>query len=206
MLTRGGILIRNPQLRFVEAEIEGGGAGGEQQQPAFPASTPVKDMTAEQQVEYWKHQSRKHEDRVRQFGDFTPEKLTQLQQETEALRIQNQTDAERAISEAKEQGRAEVRTILAGERVKNALERALDGRVPNASALLDLDRSQFINGDKADADAIKAWVEANSTEAATSARRNPDLGQGRERGNSTTTKGVGAGADLFSSRKTKPAS
>ncbi|MGG7510901.1 hypothetical protein [Plantibacter sp. YIM 135249] len=181
MFTRGGILIRNPRLRFVEEPSELGGSGG-QVEPAFPAETPVTEMTAEQQAAYWKHQSRKHEARNRQYGDITPEKLTQLQQEAEDLRKQNQTDAERAVEEAKEAGRAEVRAVLAAERVKTALDRALEGRVPNTSALLDLDRNQFINGDTANTEAITAWVAANSSETAEPQKRFPDLFQGqRER-------------------------
>jgi hypothetical protein len=40
----------------------------------FPADTPVSAMTTEQQVLYWKHQSRKHESRLRDRWD-DPEKL-----------------------------------------------------------------------------------------------------------------------------------
>lgn len=188
MLTRGGILIRNPRLSFIETEVEGGGAGGEQQQPAFPSETPVAEMSAEQQAAYWKHQARKHEGRVRQYGDITPEKLTQLQQEAETLRTQNQTDAERAIAEATEKGRAEGRAALAAERAKNALERSLEGRVlnPSAAASLFEDRPKFIKDDGVDAEALSAWVEANSTPATEAPKPFPNLFQGdRERVNKT---------------------
>ncbi len=34
----------------------------------FPANTPVKEMTAEQQVAYWKASARKHEDRAKRLN------------------------------------------------------------------------------------------------------------------------------------------
>src|SRR5215218_296038 len=36
----------------------------------FPADTPVTEMTTEQQAAYWKHQSRKHEERARSREDY----------------------------------------------------------------------------------------------------------------------------------------
>lgn len=208
MLTHGGILIRNPRIVSVtDGENEGGGDGKNddgKNEPAFPANTPVKDMTPEQQAAYNLHQARKHEDRVKAFGDWTPEKIAQLQQERDDLKTKTQSAEQNAIDEATEKGRAEVRAILAAERVKNTLATELIGRVPDANALLDLDRSKFIKGDGADVDAIKAWVADNSTEAtASSGKKVVDLGQGR-RGGTEAQKGVGAGADLFAgTRKSK---
>lgn len=209
MLTRGGILIRNPRIVSVtDGENEGGGDGNNddgKNEPAFPANTPVKDMTPEQQAAYNLHQARKHEDRVKAFGEWTPEKIAQLQQERDDLKTKTQSAEQNAIDEATEKGRTEVRAILAAERVKNALATELIGRVPDANALLDLDRSKFIKGDGADVDAIKAWVADNSTEGSNAGggkKGGPDLGQGK-RGSSQPAKGVGAGADLFANRKNK---
>lgn len=203
MLTRGGLFIRNPRLRFAtDDDTDKGGAGSEDKvdEPKFPADTPVKDMSAEQQAAYWKDKARKHEGRVSQYGDLTPEKVTQLQTELATLRAKGLTAEEAAIEQAKEAGRTEVRGLLAAERVKNALTTALAGRVPDANALLDLDRSQFISGDGANVGAIKAWVEEHSTAAAVQ-KQAPDLGAGRHRGNTgEAAKGVGAGRDLYADR------
>lgn len=178
MFTRGGILIRNPFLRTITDDATGGGGDG-QPEPKFPADTPVKDMTAEQQAAYWQEKSRKHEDRVKKFGDMTPEKLAQLQKDHTELLAKGQTAEEKAVEEAKEAGRAEVRQELAKERLKNALEKGLTGRIPNASALLDLDRSTLVKKDgTVDTDALNAWVEANST-AVAGGKKNIDLGAGR---------------------------
>lgn len=199
MFTRGGIYIRN----FTDdAPAGGGGDNANDAEPKFPANTPVKDMTPDQQAAYHQHQARKHENRVKAFGDYTPEKIKQLEQERDALKQGSQTDADNAIEAAREEGRAEVRNVLNKERATTALEKALDGRVPRASALLGLDVSKFIVNGNVDSDAVKAWVEDNSEEAPTGtpARRNPDLGQGKRGSAGDSKKSVAAGRDLFAER------
>jgi hypothetical protein len=186
-----------PRLRFVTDEEEGGG----NDQPAFPANTPVKEMSPEQQAAYWQDKARKHEDRVKAFGDYTPDAINALVQEREALRTASQTDQEKAVNEAREAGRSEVRALLAAERVQNTLERALTGRNPDVTALLNLDRSAFIKGDTADTDAITAWVQEHSTESNGPGKGHVDLGQGRDRGTDAPIKGVHAGRSLFTDSK-----
>jgi hypothetical protein len=164
-------MLKNRRIMRLEDENPtGGNAAVEnapadtQDAPAFPSNTPVKDMQPAEQAAYYKHQNRKAEDRLRSYGDITPEKLLELTRERDELRASTQSESEKAIEDAKEQGRAEVRAVLAAERVRSALASALNGRVPDADALLDLDRSVFVKGDKADTDAIKTWVEKHSTE------------------------------------------
>lgn len=136
-------------IRYVEGE---GGAA-----PAVPPAEPAPpaEPPAQEDKTDWKSEARKWEQRAK-------ENTTKL----EKLEQQSKTEAEKALDAAREEGRSEVRTVLARERVSNALTRALTGRVPDTAALLDLDRSQFIKGDAADVDAITAWVNAHSTEAA----------------------------------------
>lgn len=175
MLTRGGILIRNPRLIFVIDPDNPG--GGDEHEPKFPANTPVKDMTPEQQAAFHENKARRLEDKLKAFNGLTPEQVATLQQELADAQAASLSAEDKAIQDAKEAGRAEVRTILANERVKTALDRALVGRVPNTTALLELDRSQFVDGDKANTEAITAWVAANSTETAAPPRF-PNLFQG----------------------------
>lgn len=143
-------------LRFA-TDNEGNEIGEE-----FPTNTPVKDMTPEQQVAFHQAKARKLEDRLKAFGGKTPEEITQMQADLDAARTASQTAEEKAIEEAKQAGRTEVMGLLAGERVTNALDRALAGREVEPSALLTLDRSQFIDGDKADMAKITAWVTENT--------------------------------------------
>lgn len=138
---------------------DGAGAG-------FPADTPVKDMTPEQQVAFHQAKARKLEDRLKAFGGKTPEEITQMQADLDAAHTASQTAEEKAIQDAKQEGRSEVLGILANERVTTAIERALQGRDVDPATLLTLDRSQFIDGDKADMAKITAWVNENTKEKA----------------------------------------
>src|SRR3546814_11137571 len=91
-------------------------------------------MTAEQQAAYWQDKARKHEDRVKKYGDVTPEKLAQLQREHAELVSKGQTAEEQAVEAAREEGRKEILAVLNKERATTALQNALNGRVPDAAA------------------------------------------------------------------------
>lgn len=190
MRTHGGIFIRSPRLMF-NTDLEASGGGADNQEPKFPANTPVKDMTPEQQAAYWQDKARKHEDRVKAFGDITPEKLVELQQEAEELRRKTQTAEETALADATEAGRAEIRGQLAVERVTTALERATQGRIIDPAAAFALDKATFITGDKADTAAITAWVEANSVAAETPKVPFPNLFQGQHEPLTTSDRETG---------------
>jgi hypothetical protein len=214
-----------PRLRFVKDDGGDKGGGDKQQKQeetkddkskddkskdserGWPANTPVKDMTLEQQNAYHAFHARKHEERVKAYGDVTPEQLAEIIKERDELKTKTQTDDEKAIEAAKAEGAAPFKAALAEERVKNALERALVGRTVEPSKLLELDRSKFVKDDKADTDAIAAWVEENTSEAAAGGgaggKKAVDLGQGK-RGTATPEKGVSAGRDLFASTRKTP--
>lgn len=127
------------------------------------------------------------------FADYNDLKAKAAR--ADELEQQHKSETERAIDAAKEEGRAEVRTVLANERVRSAFDRALAGRVPDTSALLDLDRSQFVKGDSADVDAITAWVNAHSAEtvAAPAVPKQIDRSQG-VRGSTAGTLDAGRAA------------
>lgn len=185
---------RLPRLRFVD------NPSGEPDNSAEQTTTgPLKEQPAEEQIKFHEQKARRLEDQLKAFNGLTPDAVAALQQQFEDLKSQTQTAEEKAIEEAKEAGRSEIRNVLAGERVKTALERALAGRVADPSALLDLDRSAFVKGDAADVDAINTWVQEHSTES--TAVKHVDLGQGRERGTDAPNKGVNAGRELFTGSK-----
>jgi len=112
---------------------------------------------------------------------------------------QAKDDPEAKLEGAREEGRSEVRKVLAEERVNNALTAALTGRSIDPNVLvMGFDKSQFIKDGAADTDAIKAWVETNSTEVKQGAK--PIPGQG-ERSSESTGGSVQAGRDLYDSEK-----
>lgn len=159
----------------------------------FPANTSVKDMEPGEQAAYWKHQSRKNEDRWKAYGDITPEQVTKLKQDTDAARTQSLSEQDRAVEEAKEAGRAEIRSQLGAERVRNALVKSLEGRMPDPGAMLGLDLSEFVDGDKAKTDEIKKWVDENSTADSDQQKQNrfPGLGQGNREQSKVTDRDAG---------------
>lgn len=176
------VRFRNPRLRFiVEPDADAAAvaaAAAAAAEPKFPANTPLKDMTPDQQSAFHQNKARKLEDALKSFNGLTPEQAADAIAERDALRKASLTAPEKAIEEAREAGRAEVRTVLGAERFKTALTAALAGRTADPAALLDLDRSQFIDGDKPKLAAIKAWVDENSTAATTDKPAPVRIGQG----------------------------
>lgn len=123
------------------------------------------------------------------FADY--DELKQKAAERDRLIDEAKTADQKAIDAARDEGRNEVRQVLASERVSNALAKALNGRVPDAAALLDLDRKQFIKDGGADLDKIQAWVTEHSAEVKQEKKGDP--GQGRQdEGNGSLSAGQSA--------------
>ncbi|WP_087507919.1 hypothetical protein [Cellulomonas iranensis] len=86
----------------------GGGASGGQppagdqggEDRGFPADTPIAEMTDAQQAAYWRHQARKHEGRANRAADYDA-----VVAERDRLRQASLSDAEKAIEDAREEGR-----------------------------------------------------------------------------------------------------
>ncbi len=107
-----------------------------------------------------------------------------------------------AVEAAREEGRSEVRAVLAAERVNIAFQSALAGRALTPNALLDFDKSRFVKGDGADVDAITEWVNANSTEIKTTSSVIPFSGD-RDPDSSRKGGSVQSGRDLYRERHNK---
>lgn len=68
----------------------------------FPDNTPVVEMSAEQQIAYWMHKARKHEDRVKALN---PNEIEQLR--TKAAEFDKLTDAQKSeVEKARERAEA----------------------------------------------------------------------------------------------------
>lgn len=168
--------------------------------PAPPAFTPITSQ------EEWDRAIGERLARERaKYADY--DELRTRAARADELEQANQTESERAIAAAREEGRAEVRQILAQERVRNTLTTALIGRVPDPVALLDLDRAQFIRDGNANVEAIQQWVDQHST-AATAATPpppavtvTPDPSQGA--GGQTSS--IDAGRAAYERRHGRPA-
>jgi hypothetical protein len=162
----------------------------------FPANTPLEQMKPEQREAYWKHQSRKHEDRVKALGNLTPEQLADLRKKAarhDALELELASESEKAArkaaDEAKTATRAELEPAVINAKLDAAAARAGVSEEDLTKALAFVDTRKFLTDDgTVDTDKVKAFV-------ATIA---PDRGsqQPARRGPSATAHGNGAGPGL----------
>lgn len=174
-------------------------AGGDDK--GFPESTPWRDMTPTQQVAYWQHQARKHETASKSRADYES-----VVAERDALKQATQTDAEKAIDQARREASdaatAAARAHFAGQLVAAKLEAALAGKIPAekiASQVEFLDHSKFLtDAGEVDTDKVTQYA-AGISSAGTNW---PDMGNGN-RGGHTPIKGVSAGADMYAASRGK---
>lgn len=136
-------------------------------------------------------------DKYKDYDDFKA-KAAKLDEAEDKSRTADQ----KAVDAAREEGRTEVRGLLAEERVNNALKDALKGRALDPAVLvLGFDKKSFIKDGSADSDAISKWVADNSTEIKAGSGRDPGQG-GRDA--KATGGSVQAGRDLYDDSKKKP--
>jgi hypothetical protein len=134
----------------------------------------VESLRAE--AEKWKAQSRKNEDRAKEHS----KRLRELETEQRA----QMSDAERALAEARDQGRSAALVEVGSRLVDAEIRVAAAGRTIDVDALLEgLDRSKFLtDAGEPDSTAVTAWIDKlapATTETETTPTRGPlDLGQG----------------------------
>jgi type IV secretory pathway VirB10-like protein len=134
--------------------------------PGFPVGTAVADMTAEQQAAYWKHQSRKHEDRAKVFGDLTADQLKSLRDKAkrqDELELELGTTADKAAAKARDEAAAAARAELLPQLVTAKLEAATAGRVTSdaiAKALEFVDTAKFLTDGKVDTAKVKSFADS----------------------------------------------
>jgi hypothetical protein len=158
----------------------------------FPADTPWREMTLGQQVEYWKAQSRKHEQGVKSMSDYDDlkTKAAEYQKLVEASKTEQEKAIDAAAKEAREATLKEVGSRLVDAQFTVAAAGRLDG--DRLSALLDgVDRTRFMKDDgSADADKVKAFVDSVAPAQKQQEQRH-DFGQGSRQG--STVPSVEAG-------------
>lgn len=149
----------------------GGGAGGsgsdadqkagQDAERGFPASTPVADMTAEQQAAYWKFHARKHEDRVRELGDLSDlrEKARKWDEHAAASASEQDKAVQAAVAAATASQTAAHRAELAEFALRGALGATQLTDEQRAAVLKPLDFAKFVGADgRPDENAIAAFV------------------------------------------------
>lgn len=137
---------------------------GQPNQPAqgengFPPNTPWRDMKPDEQVAYWQFQSRKHEQRVQQMGDY--EQLRAQAAEYQQHLAANQTEHQRAIADAHRQGATEALAQANSQLVDQWVRAAAAGRLHQESVdalLAGLNRAAFVTNGAVDTDRVWSFV------------------------------------------------
>lgn len=153
------------------------GGTAEVNEHGFPDNTPTSEMTADQQAAYWKHKARKWEGRARDQSDYES-----VKEELNELKKKQMSESERAIEDAREEGRTEASQEFGEKMVEASLRGALAGRGIEVddidSKLSYVDFSKFLdNNGEVDSDKVQRYIadvapQQNET-------RWPDMGQGR---------------------------
>ncbi|HEY1177863.1 MAG TPA: hypothetical protein VGF17_17035 [Phytomonospora sp.] len=167
----------------------------------FPENTPLAEMTVEQREAYWKHQARKHEATAKGRADYDA-----IKAERDQLKQANETDAEKAVREAREAGKAEARTEAANDTVKALLRMGLRVRGITDDAELDeivstVNLAAYAD-EKGAVDDSKVLRTIDRLAGTAGSTEGPDTGQGN-RGGQTRKSGVSAGAAMYAASRGK---
>lgn len=202
------------QAHFGDARMENeagndggdGGAGGDGGTPqvgpnGYPEATPVKDMTAEHQAAYWKHQSRKHEQAAKDRADYEA-----IKAERDQLKAATLSDAEKAVEEARKDERTKAEAETAARYVNRLVDAefkaSLAGRrTPEqiATLLEGINHKNFLT-DTGEVDTSK--VSQHADVLAPAGTKWPDMGGGK-RGAEIKDSGYAAGAQRYADRAAK---
>jgi hypothetical protein len=164
-----------------------GGQGGDEH--GFPANTAVADMTVEQQLAYHQYHSRKHEQRAKAYRDAaggkSADEVKQLVDGAESARRNTLTVDERALEDAKNQGRAAALAEVGPKAVRSAFDLLL-GDMPEKDRdehIDTLDLSKFLTDDN-EVDTAKVRAHVARIQPAKGQGGQTDWGQGRRGGTS----------------------
>lgn len=189
-----GQLIHSPHLRFA-AEGAEGGSGKEFTPPATQEDLDkiINSAVGRTHKQYEDVQAKADKWDAHE-KDQKPEPKPEAKAGDAPAGV-SESDVDKRIADALAAKDKE----LAVERVGDALDKALEGRVYSAAKLLGVDREQFVkDGKHVDTEALEKWVKDNSHEGAAPSRRL--RGQG-ERSSQTSGGSVQAGRDRFDNEK-----
>lgn len=198
----GQLVPATPRLRFF-APVDEPGTGGDGKEFKAPESQEELDKLinaavgrTHKQYEGLKEKATKWDAHEAAANKPKPDEKPKDKTDDAPTGVSSD-DVQKQISDALAAERKE----LALERVSDRLDKALENRAVSASKLFSLDREQFISDDgkTVNEDALKDWVEKNSTQNTGPSPRRL-RGQG-ERDSNVTGGSVQAGRDLYDSAK-----
>lgn len=141
-----------------DGQQQGGGDSGGDGDRGFPANTPIKDMTADQQAAYWKFHDRRKSDRLDAYGGITPEQAKQWKQDAENARLNGLPADQRAIEEARTEAAAAA-AVKEAEKwapvlAREVIGRFVEDRAKQESMLAVLNPMAFMKDGTFDSDAL----------------------------------------------------
>lgn len=157
----------------------------------YPPDTPTADMTTEQELAYWKHRSRGHEDKWKQVvnRNLTPDQVIEMQQQLDEANRARMTDHQREVADARKAGEEDARSALMPQIVRSVIAAELARKAP---AITDadiqarteyLDLTKFLtNKGEVDTDKVAnyaATLAPASSGADSGSRKFPDMGGGK---------------------------
>lgn len=174
-----------------------GGTQNEGEDRGYPQDTPLAEMTTDQQLAYWKHQSRKHERTAKERADYDDvvAKARQWDEQQKA----SMSDQDRLIQQARNEALAEARRENAEKLVTaefRAAARGVDEKVLEGF-LEDLNYSRYI-GEDASVDTARITERVKSLPQAGPAGPPPRSHQGFTRTEGISS--VDAGRAMFAAR------
>lgn len=164
----------------------------------FPKDTPVAEMTDAQQAAYWRNQSRKHQGRFDSLvGDRSFDDVKADLDAYAKVQREQQTPAEQALADAREEGRKEARTAERTASATAVFRGALEAGGVTGDDLDELvsnfNVANYISDDGVDTTKITSFAKRFTTAPGTgSTERRRDFGGGN-RGSGSGQKQRGAG-------------
>ncbi len=124
----------------------------------FPESTPITQMTAEQQAAYWKFHDRRKSDTLKAYGGITPEQVQALQTRNTELERQQLSAADQALATARDEATATATAAAvsawAPEVAKAVVGQFITDEQQRNAVLSGINPMAFVKDGKFDTDAL----------------------------------------------------
>ena len=134
--------------------IEDAPAPPDAPEKGFPENTPIVEMTDAERANYFKFHDRRKSDRLKAYGDITPEQALQWKQEVDEARRNSLQPSERALEDARNEAaaaaRAQAETEWAGLMTETVIEQFVTDPQQRQVVLAGLNPAQFMTEGKFD--------------------------------------------------------
>jgi len=192
-----GQLVLHPYIRLADSGAEGSS------EFKAPESQEALDKLIQERVARAERKAK--DEAAAKFADYEDlkAKAAKVVEDENAKKSPDEklderlTAAEQRAQQAEENAN-KLREELLNERVQAAFKSAANGRALTPDAVFAFNPKTFVNDGSVDTDAIKEWVEKNSTEVKAGQQKVP--GQG-DRDANASGGSVQSGRDLFDSQK-----